>query len=231
MATTEAEVTEAQIADGHAIYTSFNLNFYNLFILGISNKIFWKCPTQRILAFYNEHVTANHLDIGVGTGYYLDRCRFPSAKPRLAIMDINEPSLQRTAKLIARYSPEVYRADMFKPEQVQQVRGKFDSVALCYLFHCMPGNLRVKLKTLEQLLPILNDGATIFGATILGTGTNQSLLTKLRLKQLNSEGILHNLDDNRADLSDGLGRYFDDRRIEVIGHVALFSARYRARTP
>ena len=227
MKTASAPVTEEEIAEGHAIYTSFNLNFYNLFVLGLSNAIFWKCPTSRILDFYDEHVTDNHLDIGVGTGYYLDRCKFPSDKPRLAIMDINEPSLDRTAKLISRYSPEVYVADLYKEAQVTNVKAPFDSIALCYLFHCMPGNLEAKTETLAHLRPILNPGGTVFGATILGkSGNKQGLLTRLRLKQLNGEGVLHNLDDDRESLERGLERHFTDCKIEVVEHVALFSARY-----
>lgn len=226
MKTGSSSVTEAEIAEGHAIYTSFNLNFYNLVVLGISNAIFWKCPTARILAFYDQHVTDNHLDIGVGTGYYLDRCKFPSSSPRLGIMDINKPSLDRTAKLIARYSPEVYVADLYKKDQIAQVQGKFDSIALCYLFHCMPGNLETKLQTFENLLPILNPGGRVFGATILGKGgAKKSMLTRWRMNQLNAAGVLHNLDDDYESLEAGLNRYFVDCKIEVVEHVALFSAK------
>ncbi len=227
MKTTSQPVTEAEIAEGHAIYTSFNLNFYNLVVLGLSNAIFWKCPTKRILAFYDEHVSDNHLDIGVGTGYYLDRCKFPGTTPRLGIMDINEPSLERTAQLISRYSPEVYVADLYKKDQVAAVKAPFDSIALCYLFHCMPGNLEVKTQTFEHLRAILNPGGKIFGATILGKGgAKKSALTRWRMNQLNAAGVLHNLEDDRDALEQGLARHFTDCKIEVVEHVALFSARY-----
>ncbi len=43
--------------------------------------------TRPFLTLYDQYVSANHLDIGVGTGYFLDHCRFPAANPRLALMD------------------------------------------------------------------------------------------------------------------------------------------------
>lgn len=64
---------------GQAVYTKRVLHVYDLFVLGFSNRFVWRCPTPALLAHYDRHVTANHLDVGVGTGYFLDRCHFPSA--------------------------------------------------------------------------------------------------------------------------------------------------------
>jgi hypothetical protein len=46
---------------------------------------------------YDSNITANHLDVGVGTGYFLERearhqggrCQFSSSAPRIALMDLN----------------------------------------------------------------------------------------------------------------------------------------------
>src|SRR5262249_7044284 len=67
-----------QVAAGHAVYTKRMLTVYDFVVLVISNRLIWKCPSRRILELYNRHVTGNHLHVGVGTGYFLARCRFPS---------------------------------------------------------------------------------------------------------------------------------------------------------
>jgi hypothetical protein len=77
-------VSPEQVAAGHAVYTKRMLGIYDFLVLGLSNRLIWRCPTQRLIEHYNRHVTSNHLDVGVGTGYFLDRCRFPSAAPRVA---------------------------------------------------------------------------------------------------------------------------------------------------
>ncbi len=64
--------TPEEVAAGQAIYTPGMLNLYDLRVLWISNRFIWKCPTLRLLALYDRRVMANHLDVGVGSGYCLD---------------------------------------------------------------------------------------------------------------------------------------------------------------
>ena len=66
-------ISEDAAAAGTAAYSKPLLSIYDLWVLGFSNTFVWRCRTSIILAFYNQHVSGNHLDVGVGTGYYLDR--------------------------------------------------------------------------------------------------------------------------------------------------------------
>jgi len=93
-------VTEEQVAAGQAVYTKLVLRAYDLVVLGVSNRFIWKCPTQRLLEHYNLHVSANHADVGVGTGYFLDKCRFPSPTPRIALIDLNQNTLDFASRRI-----------------------------------------------------------------------------------------------------------------------------------
>lgn len=95
---------------GSRIYNPLTLFIYDMSVLWFSNTFVWKCPTARILDFYNQHVATQHLDVGVGTGYFLDRCQFPTSNPTLTIVDLNTNSLQVTANRIKRYQPTVVRA-------------------------------------------------------------------------------------------------------------------------
>ena len=76
-------------APGAAIYSKFILEIYDLFVLGLSNTFFWQCPTKLILEFYNQHISDQHLDVGVGSGYFLDNCKFLNPNSRITLVDLN----------------------------------------------------------------------------------------------------------------------------------------------
>jgi len=39
--------------------------------------LLWRCPKSLMLQGYQRNVGACHLDIGVGTGFFLDQATFP----------------------------------------------------------------------------------------------------------------------------------------------------------
>ena len=82
-------ITQEEVEAGAAPYTKGLLSVYDLFALGISSRLVWKCPKKRALAHYNQHVSNNHLDVGPGTGYFRDHCHFSSNKPRIGLFDLN----------------------------------------------------------------------------------------------------------------------------------------------
>ena len=129
-------ITNEQLEASQAIYTKQTLALYDLTVLAISNRLAWKCPTKRLLKHYNQMVTANHLDVGVGTGYFLDRCYLPSQTPRVALMDLNSNTLEFTSRRIARYNPKTYRRNILDPINLNVE--KFDSVGINYVLHCVP---------------------------------------------------------------------------------------------
>lgn len=136
-------------AAGAAVYSKPTLLIYDFFVLGFSNTFAWRCPSRVILDFYNEHVTANHLDVGVGTGYFLDRCHFPSPNPRITLVDLNENSLAMTSHRLARYHPTTHTANILEPLQITGPR--FDSVGFSYLLHCLPGTMKDKEMVFRNL--------------------------------------------------------------------------------
>ena len=108
-------VTTEQVAAGQAVYTKRTLGFYDFVVLGVSNRFIWKAPTKRLEEHYDRHVSANHLDVGVGTGYFLDRCRFPSPAPRVALMDLNPETLEFASRRIARTAPRPIAGTSWSP--------------------------------------------------------------------------------------------------------------------
>jgi SAM-dependent methyltransferase len=176
-----------------------------------------------LLDFYNQHISDKHLDIGVGTGYFLDKCRFPSTAPTIALFDLNPHSLARSAKRLRRYHPSCYMGNALQRIDIDM--SGFDSISLNYLLHCLPGNLASKSILFEHVKPLLRDGGVIFGSTILGEGVRHNALAKQLIKIYNAKGIFCNLSDRRSDLEAGLKVHFDEYTIHIAGCVALFSAR------
>jgi ubiquinone/menaquinone biosynthesis C-methylase UbiE len=106
-----------------------------------------------MLELYNQKVTANHLDVGVGTGYFLDNCKFPTASPRLALMDLNPDCLERAGKRVARYNPVKYQRNVL--ESVKIDVEKFDSIGMLH-FTASParrGRKGSSLRWENQYLP------------------------------------------------------------------------------
>jgi SAM-dependent methyltransferase len=214
-------VTDEAVAAGAAVYSRQLLSVYDLYVLGFSNTFVWQCPSRLILDFYNAHLSGKHLDVGVGTGYFLDKCKFPTRHPTLVLADINPNSLHASAKRRKRYHPTTYRANVLAPFQLDEA--DFDTIALNYLLHCLPGNLLSKGAAFRNLKALLNEnGGVIFGTTILGAGTKQNFLAKVFMRAYNSKGIFSNLNDNEADLERVLKDNFRDYSIRIVGCAAFF---------
>lgn len=216
------QFTSKQVEAGQAVYTQRTLSLYDFAVLGVSNRFILKCPTACLEAHYNRHLSANHLDVGVGTGYFLDRCCFPSATPRIALMDLNADALAFAAQRIARYRPEHYRRNVLEPI-VFDDQG-FDSIGLNYLLHCLPGSILSKSVVFDHLKPLMKPGAVLFGSTLLQGGVPRSALARGLMAIYNHKGIFANRNDDLAGLQQALELRFRKVTIEVVGCAALFSA-------
>ncbi|GAB3391238.1 class I SAM-dependent methyltransferase [Azotobacter armeniacus] len=216
-------VTQKQVEAGQAVYTQRTLTLYDFVVLGVSNPFIWKCPTHRLEEHYERNLSANHLDVGVGTGYFLDRCRFPADAPRVALMDLNPDTLAFAARRIARYAAQSYRRNVLEPITFED--GRFDSIGINYLLHCLPGSIAAKAVVFDHLKALMNPGAVIFGATLLQGGVPRSALARGLMAAYNRKGIFSNRDDNLESLKNELGRRFQDVSVEVLGCAALFSGR------
>ncbi len=208
---------------GADVYSKLVLSIYDLFVLGLSNTFAWKISNQLILDLYNKHVSEKHLDVGVGTGYFLDKCKFPSSHPHIALIDLNTNSLETTAQRLSRYHPQTFVANILEPLP-SELRG-FQSIGLNYLLHCLPGNMLSKSVVFENLKPLINPGGVIFGTTILGQGVKQNLMARKLISIYNRRGIFSNISDSVEDIEIVLKQNFRDYELEIVGCVAIFVGR------
>jgi len=213
----KAELSDVDRA--HAAYTKRSLAFYDWWVLGISNRRIWKCETEKILELYRAKLSPNHLEVGVGTGYFLEHSL--SGRPRIALLDINRDCLDRTARRIEAYKPEIHQENVLEPLHLKGKR--FDSIAINYLLHCLPGALEVKAgKVCDHLVPFLENDGVLFGSTILGLDIQRPFFAKLLMGRYNKKGIFSNAQDSLGGIMETLSKRFKTFNVEVCGCVVLF---------
>lgn len=210
------------IEAGQAVYSPLVLKIYDWFVLGFSNRLIWRCPTPALRALYDRNVSVRHVDIGVGTGYFLDNANWPVPEPAITLVDLNPNSLTAAAKRIRRFVPRTVVANALEP---LPPLGPFDSAGLCYLLHCLPGAIEAKAAVFDHLRPTLALGARVFGATILQGDAPRSKPAQGLMNLYNKKGIFSNAHDTRQALETALKRRFTGVNIEMRGAVALFEAR------
>jgi hypothetical protein len=206
---------------GCAVYTPLTLRFYDSFVLGFSNRVIWRCDSRELLALYQTNVSGCHLDVGVGTGYFLDRVVFPAARPAITLLDVNRACLAMTSRRLARYAPRIVEADVLDP---LPLLGPFSSVGLCYLLHCVPGRISQKAMIFDHLKAVMAPAARIFGATIVQGASPRSWGARRLLDLYNATGILANTSDTIEDLERELTSRFRKVDVRLEGTVALFQA-------
>ncbi|SDR35547.1 class I SAM-dependent methyltransferase [Pseudovibrio sp. Tun.PSC04-5.I4] len=207
---------------GAAVYTPRMLRIYDFLVLRFSNTFLWKCSAQRALQFFNRNASRNHLDVGVGSGYFLEHGRFHD-QTRLVLMDLNPTCLDYARQRAVVDNVTCTQADVLEP--IAWSDELFDSINLGYLLHCLPGTMKQKHLVFDNLKPLLNEGGVLFGSTILGQGRKPNWAAKKLMTFYNSKGIFSNTQDNLDDLRAGLETQFRDVSIEVVGEVALFTGR------
>jgi len=217
---------DSAVHAGQAVYSPLVLAIYDLYVLGLSNHLLWRCPTRHLRSLYDRNVSSRHLDVGVGTGYFLDKACWPGPDPAITLVDLNANSLNAAARRIGRYPLQTLRANAL--ESMPAI-GPFDSVGLCYLLHCLPGTLREKAIVFSHLEPLLVPGARVFGATIVQGSAPRSRAAQALMDAYNRRGVFSNASDTAEELESILERRFADVTVKLHGAVALFEATAHSR--
>ena len=209
---------------GAAVYSPLTLKLYDAWVLGISNRFAWQCPTRDVLQpFFDRNVGARHLDVGVGTGYYLANAGLPDTT-QVTLLDLNPSSLEAAKQRFGRVDTQTLQHDVFVPLGTEQ-HGHYDSISLFYLLHCLPGTMADKGAVFANLKPCLKPDGVLFGATILGDAAGHNGFGRKLIEVYNKKGIFGNRSDTVEGLRSALALHFRDVHIEVVGKVALFSGR------
>lgn len=208
-------------AAGAAVYSPLTLALYDAWVLGLSNRYAWRCPTNEVLLpFFRRQVGARHLDIGVGTGYYLAKADLPPSTD-ITLLDLNPSSLEAARRRIGRADTRTIQHDIMTPIPGAE---RFDSISLFYLLHCLPGPLDAKVAIFGHLKHNLQPGGVLFGATILGDEAQHNAFGRKLMKVYNSKGIFGNSGDSQAGFEAHLRVHFRSVQLQREGRVVMFSA-------
>jgi SAM-dependent methyltransferase len=205
---------------GQSEYTPFFLRIYDPVVLGLFTRVVWRCPTARLVEGYRRHVRPRHLDVGPGTGYFLERAGLPEGSP-VTLLDPNTNVLDYASRRLQRLDVTAVEADVCKPLPVD---GPFDSAALNGVIHCLPGPLSRKAGAVANVAAVLAPTGVLFGASILGMSGPRTWLSRRVLAANNRRGIFDNLDDTEEGLGEILGASFERVELETVGSFALFAA-------
>ncbi|HJQ96334.1 MAG TPA: class I SAM-dependent methyltransferase [Acidimicrobiia bacterium] len=205
---------------GQTFYREWFLRIYDPVVLGFFAHKVWRCPTEIATAQYRRHIGARHLDIGPGTGYFLERA---GLKPdsEVTLLDPNRTVLDYAARRLAPRAVFTVEADVMKPLPIE---GPFDSVALNYVLHCLPGPIANKAVAVANAAATLTPGGILFGGTVLGSPDLHTRLSRFFLRAYNRQGAFDNLGDTEKDLTEILEASFESVATQVHGSVALFVA-------
>ena len=221
-----------------AIYTPLILRLYDALVLSFSNAYVWTCSTKKVLLpFFREHLASstNHLDVGVGTGYYLtNSLDLLRGKDKVVLMDLSPHTLAMVTDRLQQGAGlkqvESVMHDATKPWDRPAHLPKFSSISFFYVFHCMAGSSIAE--KVDAVCGSLNhhlepEQGVFYGATVLGAEANHNIIGKLFLWQYNRNGYFGNMNDKESDLRDALQKHFKEVEVVREGRVALFTAKRR----
>jgi SAM-dependent methyltransferase len=206
---------------GQAGYNRFMLTIYDPFVLGFMTRAVWKSPMASGVERYRQLIGRRHLDVGPGTGYFIEKAAPPSGT-EITLLDANPTVLAHCSRRLAAMEPNVVEADVMKPLRID---GRFDSAALSFVLHCLPGPLSNKAVAIRNIASVLEPDGVLFGGTVLGLNERHNRRARVVIRAFNRNGAF----DNRGDTADGLREIlessFQDVTIDIVGSTALFTAR------
>lgn len=205
---------------GQSEYTPFFLRIYDPVIMGFFARVIWRCPAGRMEERYRRYVRPRHLDVGPGTGYFLERAGLP-ADSQVTILDPNTNVLEYASRRLQHLDVTAVEADVCKPLPLE---GPFDSAALNGVIHCLPGPMSRKAEAVANVAAVLAPTGVLFGASILGTSGRHTRLARSALVANNRRGVFDNLGDTEEGLAEILRASFEQVELETIGSMAVFAA-------
>lgn len=234
--------------DQDVLYTPWRLAFYDFWVLGIVTSYAWCCPTTTyLLPLFRANVRKNHLDIGVGSGYYLDPSTVP-ATAKLTLVDSESHALAVAKVRTKRSDVTAIVANVLKPLPLSQ---KYDSVSMYslipsllnkeseqaqglkdiiilgmyYLLHCIPGSIEEKCRVFSNIKIHMAPDGVLTGANILNKGVKQDNFFGVWIRRgITKHGILHNQSDTAYDFEHALRENFHKVETWVVGSIFIFRA-------
>jgi len=205
---------------GQSGYNPALLAIYDVWVLKFMARAVWKCPIPPVVTRYRRHLGHRHLDVGPGTGYFIEHAA-PPIQTEITLLDPNPHVLKHASKRLAAWGPVVVEADVMKALPLE---GGYDSAALSFVLHCLREPMSNKAIAIRNIADVLTPDGVLFGGTVLGTREPHTRAARTFLWAFNKQGGFDNRDDTVECLHGILDASFRNVEIERSGSIALFSA-------
>ena len=205
---------------GQADYGRVLLALYDPIVLGPVTRFVWRYPKEPHMRLYRTHIRPNHLDVGPGTGYCIEHAGLPDGS-KVTVLDPNPNVLRHVRRRLRRLDVAAVEADVLKPLPMP---GPFESAALSFVLHCLPGPMEHKAPAIEHVARVLAPGGVLFGTSVLGRSARHTRLGRAFLWAFNRRGAFDNLDDTEAGLRAILERSFRQVTVQSLRGIAVFVA-------
>src|SRR5687768_6394181 len=106
---------------GQSDYSPALLRLYDPLVLGPILRFVWRFPRQDAVRLYREHIRPNHLDVGPGTGYFLEHAGLPAGS-KVTILDPNPNVLRHVTRRLRDLQVTAVQADVQAPANAGPVR-------------------------------------------------------------------------------------------------------------
>jgi ubiquinone/menaquinone biosynthesis C-methylase UbiE len=210
---------------GYRNYNRFLLTIYDAWVLRFMARAVWRVPREPYIEQYRRSIGRRHLDVGPGTGYFLEKAD-PPAGTEITLLDPNPNVLAHCSRRLAAMHPATVQANVMEPLPVD---GTFDSAALSFVIHCLRGPVENKARAIRNIAAVLEPDGVLFGGTVLGISERHTPQARFFLKAFNKAGDFDNLGDTAEGLRRILEESFEDVEIDVGGSAAQFIARRNRR--
>jgi SAM-dependent methyltransferase len=205
---------------GQSGYNPALLAIYDVWVLKFMTRAVWKVPIQPVVARYRQHLGRRHLDVGPGTGYFIEQVA-PPVDTEITLLDPNPHVLKHASKRLAPWEPIAVEADVMRPLPLE---GRYDSAALSFVLHCLREPMSNKAVAIRNIADVLGPDGVLFGGTVLGINEPHSRSARAFLWAANKQGGFDNREDTIEGLHEILDASFRHVEIERSGSSALFSA-------
>ena len=199
-------------------FVSKNMKLYDLLVNKINCRFIWRCHENNIHQNYNKCISKNHLEIGPGTGYFIEKYKFN----KLLINDINKNILQYSSLYLKTHNPKLIQCNLFN--QKLNVKN-INSIGINYVLHCVPGKLEDKLFKLINNLEYKNK-LCLFGATVINDPEYNNIFSKYMIFWLNYMNIFNNKNDYSYNLVKKCEANNLNIEWKIIGCVMIFKIRF-----
>ena len=200
---------------------SKNLFAYDYLVNDINCNFVWKCNQHKIIEHYDSNVTNNHVEIGPGTGFFLQNRQYNT----LQLIDINKDILVNANENLKENSEKIqtYCHNIFSSSSLHINPSR--SIGLTYVLHCVPGKIENNLNDLIQNIQFNN--YTLFGASVVNDSKETNMFAETELLWLNRLGIFNNENDTYSGLREYLEASGLEYNLRLEGYVAIFDIKVK----